>query len=400
MTRRLPWFSLVVVLVLIGSAAAQTPPGGPSRYAPRTAAAGQPLQAQPNQGQAAQQQPARNFGQPPAGGQPAVRTAPGIGAQGPIGPQPVQQASDQQPIRPPLPGAGLPPAPIAPQQPSWFPLEEAQQKWVDQILSYWEQESSKVKTFECKFQRWEYDPVFGPKGDAKTFAEGVINYAQPDKGLYRVEKLSSYAPPAKPGDKPQYFEEDAAYGEHWVCNGKQVFAFNARAKQMVVTPLPPEVQGKAIVDGPLPFLFGAKAATIQARYWIRVLPETGNGKFWLEAVPKSRQDAQNFKMIHLVLDEKTFLPEMLQLFAPNYDAKTNPSRTTHVFKEVKTGDAKFWQNPVQPLTQWINGRFYEPRLPSGWTRVVENDGAPGASASSNAKSPAEAPKRSFLPLPR
>ena len=65
---------------------------------------------------------------------------------------------------------------------------------------------------------------------------------------------------------------------------------------MTVTRLPPELQGKAIVDGPLPFLFGAKAETIKARYWIRVLPETGNGKFWLEAVPKSRQDVQNFKI--------------------------------------------------------------------------------------------------------
>ena len=247
---------------------------------------------------------------------------------------------------------------------------------------------------------WEYDPVFGPKNDAKTFAEGVINYAQPDKGLYRVEKLSTYAPPAKPGDQPQYFPEDAAYGEHWVCNGKEIFAFNGRNKQMVVSKLPPEMQGKAIVDGPLPFLFGAKAETIKARYWIRVLPETGQGKFWLEAVPKSRADAQNFKMIHIVLDETTFLPEMLQLFAPNFDPKTNPSRTTHVFKDIQTGDPKLWRNPVANLNQWINGKFFQVKLPAGWTRVDENSGPAGEAAPLEAKGPAQPPKRPFPALPR
>ena len=396
MTRRLSCLSLLACLEIAATVAAQSPPAGPSRYLPqRPAPTGQQAPGQP-----VQQQPNRAYGPLPASGPPTIRQA-----QGSVGPQPIRQASDQQPIRPPMGNSGLPPAPapIAPQQPAWFPLEDAQQKWVDQILSFWEQESSKVKTFECKFQRWEYDPVFGPKNDAKTFAEGVINYAQPDKGLYRVEKLSTYAPPAKPGDQPQYFPEDAAYGEHWVCNGKEIFAFNGRNKQMVVSKLPTEMQGKAIVDGPLPFLFGAKAETIKARYWIRVLPETGKGKFWLEAVPKSRQDAQNFKMIHIVLDETTFLPEMLQLFAPNFDPKTNPSRTTHVFKDVKTGDAKFWggvPNPLAAMNQWINGRFYEPKLPGGWTRVFENSGPTGEGAPLEAKGRPETPKRPFSALPR
>jgi hypothetical protein len=135
-----------------------------------------------------------------------------------------------------------------------------------------------------------------------------------------------------------------------------------------------------------------------------VLPETGNGKFWLEAVPKSRADAQNFKMIHIVLDEKTFLPEMLQLFAPNFDPKTNPSRTTHVFKDVKTGDDKFWAlNPLAlagGINAWIKGRFYEPKLPSGWTRVVENSGPTGAETPLEAKVRPDPPKRPVSALPK
>jgi TIGR03009 family protein len=377
---------LVLALVIAGNqASGQTNPnpGGTSRYLPPRGAApsNQPAPVQ------------RVFGPQPNNA------------------QPVRQVSDQQPVvrqqGSNVPGPGIvpvPAAPVMPQQPAWFPLAPEQQQWVDQILRYWEQESSKVRTFECKFQRWEYDPVFGPKVEAKTFAEGVIKYAQPDKGLYRIEKLSSFAPPASPGEKPQYIEQDKTFGEHWVCDGKQVFAFNAQLKQLVVTALPPDMQGKAIVDGPLPFLFGAKAETIKARYWIRVLPKTGNGKFWLEAVPKGRQDAQNFKMIHFVIDEKTFLPEMLQLFAPNYDERTNTSRTTHVFTEVKTQDSNALQ---QLLLRGIRAidifhrEFYEPKLPFGWKRVVEGDlAAAPAAGPQEAKGPPSPTRRPTSPLPR
>ena len=83
--------------------------------------------------------------------------------------------------------------------------------------------AARSRRFECKFDRFDYDPVFGPKTEAKTIAQGVIKYAQPDKGLYRVEKLLSYVgPPKNPGEQAQYASQDATFGEHWVCDGKQI----------------------------------------------------------------------------------------------------------------------------------------------------------------------------------
>jgi TIGR03009 family protein len=376
MTRRLPGLSLSLCLAIAATAAGQT--AGPSRYLPPRTPAGQPTQGQP-----APQQPARNFG-----------------------PQPqIRQAQAQQPIRPPVNNAGPPPAaPIAPQAPAWVPLDAAQQKWVDDILAYWELASGKIKTFECKFDRFDYDPVFGPRTEAKTIAQGKIKYAQPDKGLYHVEKLFSYVgPPKAPGEKAEYAEQDATFGEHWVCDGKLIHSFEAQKKQVTVSHLPPELQGRAIVDGPLPFLFGAKAETIKARYWVRVLPETGNGKFWLEAVPKSRQDAQNFKMIHIVLDEKKFLPETLFLFAPNFDPQKNPSKTTHIFKDIKTDDDRTLQQKIvgglDPLGLFIRD-FYNVAVPRGWKRVVDS-GLPIASETPlEAKTRPDVPQRPIPTLPR
>ncbi len=62
-----------------------------------------------------------------------------------------------------------------------FQLSESQQRLLEQILAKWEQQSEKVKTFTCRFSRWEYDPTWGPeKLDYRTSdATGYIMYSAP-----------------------------------------------------------------------------------------------------------------------------------------------------------------------------------------------------------------------------
>jgi hypothetical protein len=108
------------------------------------------------------------------------------------------------------PATGAPlaaPTAVGPQAlaaPSWIPLNEKHQQYVDQILAYWEHKSSQVKRYRCQFRRWEYDPVFGPKDTYKTFSEGVIKYAEPDKGLFRVESVQQYQAAKEPGGQATY----------------------------------------------------------------------------------------------------------------------------------------------------------------------------------------------------
>jgi TIGR03009 family protein len=396
MTRLPSFFAFIALVAPVSLALGQTYPSptAKSSYAPR-----------------GQQQPQVSVAGAPAIQQPSRQQplAPQQNTQ-PNGPQPtVRQAAGEAEIRQPAGRALVPaaqPAPASPQVPSWVPLDAAHQKWVDDILGYWEARSNKIKTFECGFYRYEYDPVFGPKDVAKTKAGGEIKYAQPDKGLFRVTSLFSYTgPPLKEGDEAQYAEQDASFGEHWVSDGIRVFQFDARGKRLIERTLPPEMQGQAIADGPLPFLFGARAQTIMARYWIHGLPQSGNGKYWLEAVPKSRQDAQNFKMVHIALDETSFLPAVLIVFAPNYDAKTNPSRTTYVFNTIKTNDDQTLTDQIKkgldPLGLF-HKNFYAPKLPPGWQKVVENEGAPspGEAPLEASRQPPQQPARQFSPLPR
>jgi TIGR03009 family protein len=417
-------------------AAQQVPAGptAPSRYGPpQQAAATRTAQPAPSQPAANRQIPT---GQSAYQVQPRqTQPQPTYGPNSGVNRAPVQQVAGEEPIRQPA-GAGnagagdpnvgvrFPPSinlggilggsTVQPQPPSWAPLDPAHEKWVGDVLRYWEEHSNKLHTLSCQFTRWEYDPVFGPQDPktAKTIAVGEIKYAKPDKGLFKVNELHLYAPPAKAGEKPTYVKQDAMFGEHWISDGERIFEFDGRNKRLIERELPPEMKGKPIADGPLPFLFGARAETIKARYWIRGLPQSGNGKYWLEAVPKSIQDRQNFKAVTIVLDEKTYLPEVLEVLAPNYDAATNPARSTYQLAKHETTDKA--PGPLDKLWTVFRKSFDKPSVPAGWTKFVERaDGttvggptpgspAPAANAPPGVSSTLEAtrPSAPRNPLPR
>jgi TIGR03009 family protein len=344
-----------------------------------------------------------------AGRQQPIRTVAGQEpVREPQGPAPFPQSQPQggisaPPQRQPLTDAiGPLTPPPAPQQPGWIPLPPDHEKWVNQVLQYWEQRSSKIKALTCQFTRWKYEPTYTKDPEVPiTVAKGEIKYAAPDKGKFQVTELSKYSGPATmPGGRPEYAVQDDSFAEHWVSDGKSVFMYDAHNKQLMQRELPPDMQGKAIVDGPLPFLFGARAETIRARYWVRGLPEGGKGKYWLEAIPKSRADAQNFKAVTIVLDEKSYLPELLEVFMPNYDSKTNRARETYQFTRHEVVDDKINVQQLGVLLAPFRTAFYAPKLPSGWTRVMQRaDGStvvPGAQGVEAKSKPA--PPRS--PLPR
>jgi TIGR03009 family protein len=279
-----------------------------------------------------------------------------------------------------VPRAALvPPAPL---QPEWYPLDPKVQQWVDSVLTFWEQRSDQVKTLECTFQKWEYDPSYMPNELVRLqaanqlhllpfakYAEGQIKYAAPDKGLFHVKKLQVYAQ-GKPGEKTQYTAQPAENGEHWVTDGKRVFAFDAIRKEVIESQLPPEMQGKSLADGPLPFMFGAKAESIKARYWIRPLQAESKGEYCLEAIPKGRQDAANFKSVQIVLDEEVYLPTKMQIFEADY-SPANPHRTAYKFDKREVNAKDLIGNLADPLKLWHRD-FYDVKTPSGWRRVVRD----------------------------
>ncbi|MEN0111996.1 MAG: hypothetical protein AAF805_14850, partial [Planctomycetota bacterium] len=156
----------------------------------------------------------------------------------------------------------------------------------------------------------------------------------------------------------RHVDNPAAAKEHWVCDGEAVYEYKHDQKQLVVRPIPPEFQGQNIAEGPLPFLFGAEADKLKARYWMRVDARAPEGTVWLVASPKRRSDAANYRQVDLMLDAREMLPNAMRVTMPD------GSHTTYTFE---LADASINSR----VTQLWNRVFQAPMTPIGWKRVVE-----------------------------
>jgi TIGR03009 family protein len=294
------------------------------------------------------------------------------------GQYPVRQAgaTDVPPSAgPPAQPGGTPPpvvGVIAPQAP--FTLTPAAQTLLDEILAKWEQQSNRISTFTCKFGRWEVNETFGPAEHHFVLSEahGEIKFKSPDHGVYIIS------------DQTEWDRNKNAYAarteglDHWVCDGKSIYEFDQAKKQLIERQLDPSMQGKAITDGPLPFVFGTKADQLKRRYWMKDITPADqvNKQVWLEAWPKFQRDAANFQHAIIVLNQSNFMPSALRIILP--DGKN---------KQDYSFEGTSVNNPLANLT----GAFWAPRPPLGWTKVVIPAGGAGAVPPPNAApAPAQA----------
>jgi len=304
----------------------------------------------------------------------------------PIGPPaaaPRQPAGPNAPLGPPTGAPLRPPGPVAAPQrraqvqilvPDWAnTLPPEHLKYLDQVLTFWEAKSKQIQKFRCSFERWSYNPGgFGPADPniPSSHSAGTIKYERPDKGLFKVDTITFYTPPRAAGQQATYEARPGEFGEHWVCDGKAIFEFRPNQKELAEIRLPPEMQGKAIANGPLPFLFGAEATELKKRYWMRVItPKGAQNQYWIEAWPKYQNDAANFKKVEVILSVTDFLPDAMQLFSP-----AGKERTVFQFSDRKINGS------VDEVIDLFRKSFYKPDLPSGWKKTVEevqSSGPPG-----------------------
>lgn len=322
---------------------AQAPQGNPAGtvYGPAPAVTGQPqpqppAQQQPGYAQATQAGPV-TANQPAAPNQPVVPNPPTI--------QPAQ------------PGNGKPT-----EMPPPFTLTPQEEAVLNNVLEYWEKSTTKVKDFTCKFRRQEFlvtlqnknDPNYDPKKPTRENT-GELRYGAPDRGMYRVD-----------GDGP----------EKWICDGRSIFAYDYSQKVQTEYKLPQHLWGKAISDGPIPFLFGQSPAKIKQRYFVRIItPEQyQKHQIWIQAFP--RFSPTEFNRAELVLSTKDMMPLALRTFANN-----GVDNTVHYFSDVV----------VNNLLGFLAGDPFKPTVDRGWKKEVI-EAPPPQSASAQAASNSTTPR--------
>jgi TIGR03009 family protein len=284
-------------------------------------------------------------GQPAPPDQPVVPQYPAIERRGPVQGPPSPPTGNPAGLRP----AGQPGAPPPSGPPVPFVLSPQEQAQLDRMLAAWEQHGKGVRTFECKLTRWEYNSVFLEPGKQPEAESGSLKFDAPDKGLFKIE------------GKQQV---------QWISDGMSIFEYKYAEKRIVEYKLPPELQGKAIMDGPLPFLFGSDAQRLKSRYFLRlVTPRDAQDEVWLEAWPRYQKDAAEFKRAELILKTKDMMPFALQLYATN-----GKDRTVYRFDDIVIN------NPLRR----VQGNPYVPKFPTmfgnGWKLVVEEPPSVGQAA--------------------
>jgi TIGR03009 family protein len=363
-------FCVGFVFGIASLAAAQAPATQP---APAGPAAPQFAPPQPGQPQYAPQPGA----QQPNTGVPQVANLPGNGT-----------------AQPAMPTAGQPPLPV--QAP--FLLTEQQQQFLDQLLQIWERESDKIQLFKSEFKLYEYDATWNPVDVPQRISTGEVRYSKPDKGYYNIMAIHIATPatdPAKQNDpdprKRFEFPLSKEIGEKWICDGKAIFEFNGLKKQVIERHLPPELMGKAISDGPLPFVFGVEAEKLKKRYWLRVITPPGEqATTWIEAYPKLRADAANYQRIEIILRNQDLMPQAVQVFMPNNLPNKKVSKV-YMFDNPQA-------NGVLAQIGNFMGIFVKPQAPLGWQWVLEDTSGGQAGQPQQAAAPAEQ-KPSALGMP-
>jgi TIGR03009 family protein len=283
---------------------------------------------------------------------------------------PTQQQTPPTPGQ--TPGQAAAAAAQAPTPPLGFPLSDVEQQFIAQTLQAWENTSSQVTAYSAEFEKLTYDGVWSGAGanQPMILSNGSVSFSKPDKGSFKEDKISRWLKKdpkdESPGAEKGWVPQPDEVGAHWVCDGTAVYEYNHRDKQLVVTTIPPQMRGQAISDGPLPFLFGAKASELMQRYWIRS-KQSAPEDIWLEAYPKRTSDAQNYEHVDVLLDRKTMQPKAIQVHMP-----TGQQREVYQFKSAKINEKN--------LGTWFTGLFNSPRTPIGWTKVRQEDVAPAPQA--------------------
>jgi hypothetical protein len=219
---------------------------------------------------------------------------------------------------------------------------------LDRILQFWSDASDEIQRLEGKHFRIVYDHAFY----VEKQSEGEFAYEKRDKGRIDVtpieitpqliaarEKEAATALAERKRSQVRVKPDGTPYDlvpeqpERWSCDGQRVYSLDVEKNEAIVAQLPADMQGKNIMDSPLPFLFGMPPEKAKRRFTIFFTGgkfDPKSGRVGLTAYPRLPQDAQTWRQADVILDLKEFLPVAVQLTDP-----AGTKVTVYKFNELK-----------------------------------------------------------------
>lgn len=262
------------------------------------------------------------------------------------------------------------------------PMSAAQEAELDVLLEKWSKASGNVFRMEGDIQRRVYDLSF----KTERFSQGSFAYEQPDCGRVNFKsarvtpqdlerRAAEVAAAKKAGTTPRIrLKEDGepfdlveSSDTEWWCNGTRVFDLDVQKKQALVASIPADMQGKNIMDSPLPFLFGMPPEKARRRYEMAFhqgkSPASDATMVHLVIYPNLPQDAGEWHHVNLMLDTQNWLPVAVQMYDP-----PQTGISVYTFSNVQVNQTDWIRNfwPGRKPT-------FEPNLPPGWNIIPVGD---------------------------
>lgn len=219
---------------------------------------------------------------------------------------------------------------------------------LENVLKQWERTSQRVNKLEGNHSRWVYDLVF----NTVKRSAGVFYYESPDKGRIDIEEVDvrQKTIPLRvdvkqdiillrrdpKNGKPFTVESDAP--EIWISSGQRITQIHQTDKTATIWQIPPQKQGKHIMDGPLPFMFGMPADQAKRRFKFTLINEDAGKQgelIHLLVHPRWQSDAANWKVAQIMLDKQTYLPSAVHLTDPSGNMIT-----VYAFNDLKINNPK------------------------------------------------------------
>ena len=249
-------------------------------------------------------------------------------------------------------------------------MEPPLSKELEDLLVQWEEQSGKIQRLQGEFIRYVYDTVYL----AETRAAGRFYYEQPDKGRMDFQPTELPDPPRQAANKRPYTLQTEVK-QRWICTGTEIFVIDDDKELYDLILIPAHQQGRNIINGPLPFLFGMKAEQAKARYYLNlgekhwpqgkvVVNEQGKEvrlapQLHIIAAPKLEQDQKEWRRAEVLLTHQ-FLPRAIRLINT-----TGSKETAYIFfpGNKMTVNQRLW---------WLGNYPFNDKPPAHYHKASEN----------------------------
>ncbi|MEZ6048434.1 MAG: hypothetical protein R3C11_23250 [Planctomycetaceae bacterium] len=205
---------------------------------------------------------------------------------------------------------------------------------LEAILVKWSAASKKIHRLEGNHRRTHLDHTFRVCDET----HGSFIFEAPDRGrmdleLIKIDPENNEKKINRDGEEVVYVRQS---GEHkkWISDGKQITEIREDDKTYIQIPVPEELQGANVMNGPLPFLFGLPPEEAHRRFNLKLEKESAD-EIIINAEPITPVDLQNYKFALVKLDAKSFLPVGVKLF------ESENSDTTYLFGNFKINQKRF-----------------------------------------------------------